>query len=441
VLDRFSGILPITARINDSGRLEVGGVDLVDVAGQYGTPLFVYDEQTIRKQCKTFVGSLSKSCSPGSKVIYASKAFNCTAICQLIDEEGLSIDVSTAGEFLTAKAAGIKGDKIYFHGNNKSKEELEMALQYGVGRIIVDSIDELEFLSAIARNLNKQPEILIRLTPGIKAHTHEFLETGDIDCKFGLGIENGKAFEAIQKAIADKNLELVGVHVHIGSQIFAVHSYGRAIEIVAEFLSHVKKEIGWQAGELNMGGGLGIKYSHADAPSSINELSQVIGKSLKDEFISRSLKIPSVSIEPGRSIVANAGLTLYSVGTIKEVPGVRTYVSIDGGMSDNMRPLLYGSKYEAIVANKADVEPTRTVTIAGKHCEPGDVIIKGALIAPVARGEIIATPATGAYGYAMSNNYNRQPRPGVVLLNNGKVKEIIRRETVDDLLEKDMPLK
>lgn len=440
MIDRFSGILPVTARINENGHLEVGGVDLVGVATKFGTPLFVYDEQMIRRQCKSYIDNLTKHV-PNSTVIYASKAFNCVAMCQLIDEEGLSIDVSTMGEYLTAKRAGIDSEKIYYHGNNKSEDEIRTALEQGIGRIIVDSLDELDLLSKIAQDLDIKPKILTRITPGIKAHTHEFLETGDIDCKFGIGIENGIALEAIRKAISDDHLDLVGVHVHIGSQIFAVHSYERAIEIVADFLSFVKKEVNWEAREFNMGGGLGIKYSHTDAPSSIEELTMVIGDAVKKHFAAESLQIPHIAIEPGRSIVANAGMTLYTVGTVKEIPGVRTFVSVDGGMSDNLRPLLYGSRYEAIVVNKATVEPSKTVTLVGKHCETGDVIIKDALIAPVVRGDIIATPVTGAYGYAMANNYNRQTKPGVVLINNGYAKEIIKRETIEELLGRDLFLK
>lgn len=447
MLERFIGILPKTASINTAGHLEIGGVDMAEIVNKFGTPLFVYDEESIRTQCRRFTKSFSNH-DDRSKIVYASKAFNSIAICQIIDEEGLHIDVSTYGELETALRAGIDGSRIYFHGNNKSNEELEKALDGKVGIIVIDSFDEVKLLSKIAKQKSIRQEVLIRLTPGIKANTHQYLITGDIDCKFGLGIENGAALEAIKEILNDDNLILSGVHIHIGSQIFALHSYAKAIEIAAKFLKYVKKETGWEANELNMGGGLGIKYSQADKPSTVEELAKVISKTIKDEFGKLSLKIPLIAVEPGRSIVANAGITLYRVGVVKDVVRnikkeksvIYTYISVDGGMSDNLRPILYGAEYEAIVANKANETPSGIVSIVGKHCEPGDVLIKEANIAECQRDDIIAVFATGAYGFAMASNYNRQTKPGVVLVKNGNISEIIKRETIDDLLKYDVKL-
>lgn len=432
-------VLPITAQVNEKNHLEIGGCDVVELAHQYGTPLFIMDEETIRHQCRKYSASFQKL-NPNTEIIYAGKAFISLALCQLIMEEGLSIDVSSGGELYIAMKAGFPPERIYLHGNNKTQDELGLALNYNVGRIVVDSNNELDLLNKQAGEKGKKANIYLRITPGIIPTTHSYIQTGQIDSKFGFGLADGKAMEAVKKALALGNLNLCGLHAHIGSQIFALHSYARAIELIMDFVAKVQVETGFEVGELNAGGGLGIKYEAADEPSTIEEFAQVIVGGIQKEAERLNLPLPKIMVEPGRSIIGNAGVTAYMIGTIKEIPGVRTYVSVDGGMSDNLRPMLYGAVYEALIANKANSPTTNKVTIAGKHCESGDVLVRDAILPPLEIGDILVTPATGAYGYVLSNNYNKQPRPPVILVKDGQAKVIIRRETYEDLIRLEEPL-
>jgi len=432
-------VLPETAKINESDHLEIGGCDTIELVREFGTPLFVLDELTIRNTCREYLSAFRKS-SKNTEVIYAGKAFISLAMCQLVLQEGLSIDVSSGGELYIAMKAGFPPEKIYLHGNNKSRAELELALDSGVGRVVADSFNELDLLQEIARKKKIKQNILLRITPGIEAHTHEYIRTGGADSKFGFGLSGGSAMEAVKKTIAMSEIELTGIHAHIGSQIFALHSYAKAIEIIMEFIKEVKDETGVELLEFNTGGGLGIKYKAEDEPSTIKEYAEVIVGGIEKEANRLNIQIPKIMIEPGRSIVGNAGVTLYTVGTIKKIPGVRTYISVDGGMSDNLRPMLYKAVYEALLANKAGSQKTEKVTIAGKHCESGDILVKNAQIPLPEVGDIVCTPATGAYGYVMANNYNKATRPAVLMVGDGKAKMIIRRETYEDLLTLELPL-
>ncbi len=408
-------ILPITAAVNEQGHLTIAGCDVVELADRYGTPLFLYDEASIRSQCRAYADAFQE---PGveAEVIYASKAFICKAMCRIAIEEGLSIDVSSGGELYVALAAGVPAEKIYLHGNNKTPDEVEFAIREKVGRLVVDSFNELELLSRLASERKARAKVLLRITPGIKPSTHSYIQTGQIDSKFGFGLSDGTAMEAIRATLAAENVELAGIHAHIGSQIFALHSYAKAIELIVEFMRQVRDETGYVVGELNAGGGLGISYEAADEPSTIEEYARVILDGVKEQTANHGLPMPKVMIEPGRSIVGNAGITLYRVGTIKKIPRVRTYISVDGGMSDNIRPMLYGATYEAFLANKADRKKAVAATVAGKHCESGDILVKDARLPNVEVGDLLCTPATGAYGYVMASNYNKQPRPAVLMV-------------------------
>jgi len=426
-------VLPVTAKVNDADHLEIGGCDTVELAKEFGTPLFVYDEETVVSRCREYRTSFSGGPIP-VEIIYAAKAFLCLAFARLIAGEGLSIDVSSGGELYVALKAGFPAERIYLHGNNKTPEELTMALENDVGQIVVDSFDELAALDNLAAAKNRRQKIFLRLTPGIKPQTHRYIQTGQVDSKFGFGIDDGLARRAVERAMAAKNLDLVGLHMHIGSQIFGLDSYTKAIEILTDFVAGLKEAVGFEPGKLNIGGGLGIKYLATDQPASIADYAKIVFDAAVAAGKKTGLAVPELAIEPGRSIVGSAGVTLYRVGTIKEVPVVRTYISVDGGMSDNLRPMLYGAAYEALLANKAGDAPTTTVTIAGKHCESGDILVKDVKLPKLAIGDILCTPATGAYGYAMANNFNLQPRPAVVMVKDGLAKIIIKRESYEDLI-------
>jgi diaminopimelate decarboxylase len=429
-------VLPATSKVNSKGHLEIGGCDTVELARDFGTPLFIYDEETINMQSRYYVDAFNKLL-PGSEVVYAGKAFMCLAICQLAHRNGLSLDVMSGGELYTAISAGFPVEKIYMHGNNKTSYELEMAVQAGVGRIIVDSFNELERIDQIAGKSGKLVNIYLRLTPGVEAHTHEYIQTGQEDSKFGFGLTDGVAVKAVETALKAKNIQLVGYHAHIGSQIFATQSFAKAVEVVMNFSGEVKEKTGFVPAELNLGGGLGIKYIVNDEPSTIEDYAKVIKESVFEQSKTHGLPVPKIRVEPGRSIVGNAAVTVYTVGTIKKIPKIRTFISVDGGMSDNLRPMLYQAKYEALLANKANAKLIETVTIAGKHCESGDILIENVKLPSVEVGDLLCTPTTGAYGYAMANNYNRQTRPAVALVKDGKAQLIIRRENYDDLIRLD----
>ncbi len=417
-------LLPDGAAIDSAGRLSIAGVDLLDLCTELGTPLFVYDEEHLRTRCREAVAAWR------GDVAYASKAFLCRAMADLVHEEGMAIDVSTGGELHVALSAGVPGPRLVLHGNNKSDAELARALEVGVGRIVVDSFDELDRLERLAASAGVRPEVLIRVTPGIEAHTHEYVMTGQDDSKFGFGLASGAADRAVARLRgAGCPLVLVGVHVHIGSQIFALDSFKKALVAVAGFFSAHGLE------QLCIGGGLGVPYVTGESAPTISEWAAAAHGAARACGLGPEVRL---SAEPGRAIVASAAVTCYTVGTVKEIPGVRTYVSIDGGMSDNPRPVLYGSGYEAFLVRAVAAPRPRTVTVVGKHCESGDVIVRdGQVPADIAVGDVLATPVTGAYGHSMASTYNKVPRPPVVFVRDGVARVVVRRETLDDLLALD----
>lgn len=426
-----------TMRINAKGHLEIGGCDTVDLARRFGTPLYVLDEVAIRDRASQYREAFSQLDPPGI-VAYAGKAFLTTAMCRIIEEEGLSLDVVSGGELYTALAAEFPPEKIYFHGNNKSREELEMALEAGVHRIVVDNFSEIRLLAAITEKQRRPAEILLRITPGVEAHTHEYIQTGQLDSKFGFSLAGGQALEAVKAVLAQPLLRLHGFHCHIGSQIFALTSYRVAVNLMLDFIKEIKEKIGYLAQELDLGGGLGIRYNRHDPKVSINQYAALIGKAVSEGCRERNLPLPRIIVEPGRSIVGEAGTTLYTVGSSKEVPGIRRYIAVDGGMADNPRVALYQAVYEGVVANKCHLSAREVVSVAGRCCESGDMLIWDAELAPVEEGDILAVFCTGAYNYTMSSNYNRLPRPAVVLVKDGEAHVIVRRETYEDLLRNDV---
>lgn len=426
-------VYPISSLHNAAGHLEIGGCDVVELTREFGTPLIIYDEESIRDQCRRYMRAFAEH-TDDFEVIYASKAFSSLAVGQLVLEEGLSIDVSSGGEYHVAKSAGFPAERIFFHGNNKTRAELEYALSGGVGFVVVDSLQELALLEELVAARKGSQRILLRITPGIEAHTHSYIQTGQIDSKFGFGLAEGVALEAIRSALLAPHLELVGLHAHIGSQIFQLDGFRKAIEILVQLVGRARSEFGFECRYLNVGGGLGIRYTEEDMPSTIADYAAVKVEGVREEMAAIGHPMPRVLIEPGRSIVGKAGVTAYTVGTIKEIPGVRTYVSVDGGMSDNIRPMLYDARYEGMLANRAAEPPDTVVTVAGKHCESGDILIRDAVIARPNPGDILVMPATGAYCYAMASNYNGSTRPAVLLVNGGRARMIIERETYDDLV-------
>jgi len=432
-------IYPHTTLHNAAGHLEIGGCDVVDLAREYGTPLFIYDEQTLRDQCRAYrkaFGALTDL----YEIVYASKAFSCRAMCELVAQEGLSLDVATGGELAAARAAGFPLGRVYFHGNNKSPAEIAFGLDLGIGHFVVDSFEEIDRLEAAAAARDMTQQVLVRVTPGVRPNTHDFIQTGQQDSKFGFGLADGRAHEAVRRLRDAPHLELVGVHAHIGSQIFELDSYRREVEVLFVAIDDWRRDFGFACCVFNIGGGLGIRYTASDQPSSITEFAEIAVGAVHDGAARHGIDMPKLFVEPGRSIAGKACVTAYTVGTVKDIPGVRTYVAVDGGMSDNLRPMLYDSRYEAMLANKATAEETAVVTIAGKHCESGDVLIRDIHIAPPEPGDVLVTPSTGAYGYAMANNYNAQPRPAVIMVSGGEAQVIIERETWDDVLRLQRPL-
>lgn len=424
--------------VNEQGHLTAGGIDTVELAMQYGTPLYVMDEGLIREHCRSFKESMDRYYGGEGLVCYASKAFCCKAMCRIMLEEGLGLDVVSEGELYTALSVGFPPEKLCFHGNNKTDSELSFALEKGVGRIIVDNIYELERLNRLAEQTGRSANIMYRIKPGIDAHTHNFIMTGQIDSKFGFALETGEAFEAVKKAIECSHINLVGLHCHIGSQIFDIDPFVRAAEVMLTFIAKIKDELGFEVKELNLGGGFGIKYTEEDAPVAYDKYMEKVSEKVKEVCAEKNIKLPFILIEPGRSVAAPAGITLYTVGGRKEIPNIRTYVSIDGGMCDNPRYALYQSKYDVEVANKANLPKSETVTVAGKCCETGDLIGEGMPIQPVEPGDILAVLATGAYNYSMSSNYNRIPKPAVVMLRDGKSRVVVKRETLEDIVRNDL---
>ena len=411
-------LLPDTATIGDKGQLIIGGCDTLELAEQFGTPLFVYDEAHLRARCREAVAAF------GIGVNFATKAFLCKAMARLAAEEGCNLDVSTGGEYHVARSAGVPADRLVLHGNNKSIAELRTAMSEGIGRIIIDSFDEIDRIEALVAEGLAVPKALIRVTPGVEAHTHEFVRTGQDDSKFGFGLASGQADAAVLRASASPAIDLVGLHAHIGSQVFDAEFFEMAIEVMAPF---VQKH---GLPEFSVGGGLGVAYVAGEESDSITEWGAVVKAACATAGIDAH-----VTAEPGRALVAQAAVTLYSVGTIKDIPGIRTYVSVDGGMSDNPRPVLYGSGYEAFLPREVGSNRDRVVTVVGKHCESGDILVRDAVVpSDLVVGDILATPVTGAYGHSMGSNYNKVTRPAVVFVADGKARLVVRRETLDDLL-------
>jgi len=424
-----SAVYPLGSRVNERGHLEIGACDVTELAAEFGTPAYVYAEDDLRARAREYLDAF-RAHGDDFEVIYASKAAPVSAIYRLFADEGLAIDVASGGELQMAIRAGCDPARIYVHGNNKTAAELELAIQSAVGHVIVDSFDEIQRLDAL---LSEQLDVLIRVTPGIRADTHSYIQTGQLDSKFGFGLDDGLAARAIDAVRATPNLRLVGLHAHIGSQIFELEPYVKTIEA----LGALAAEAGLGAEEfrlLNVGGGLGIAYTAGDEPPSIRSYVDVKVEGVRRVFD----PVPRILVEPGRSLVGNAGVTLYEVGTVKEIPGVRTYVAVDGGMSDNLRPMLYGARYEALIANRAAGIPDTRVTIAGMHCESSDVLVRDAELASPRVGDLLVTPATGAYGHSMANNYNGMTRPPVIFCKDGDARVVVRRETWEDLVSRDV---
>lgn len=424
--------------VNEKGNLQLGGCDLKAIAKEYGTPAYVLDENTIRKNCRAYVDSIKKYYDGNGIAIYASKALSCKYMYNLIAAEGMGADVVSGGEIYTALTAGFPADKLYFHGNNKSVEELEFALKNGIGRIVVDNELELTRINEISEQLGICANVIIRITPGVDAHTHEFIRTGQIDSKFGATLENGEADEITALASSLKNICLKGYHCHIGSQIFELAPFEHAAEIMMNFIGDMKDKYGVEADELDLGGGFGIKYVDSDTPIDYGEYMRAVSVVVKRVASKRGLKLPFIIVEPGRSIVAEAGLTLYTVGTIKDIPGIRKYVSIDGGMGDNPRYILYQSEYTVLSAENPQAPQNDVITLAGKCCESGDLIGENMKTSEFKTDEIVAVLSTGAYNYSMASNYNRIPRPPVIMVSDGKAKAVVRRETYEDLVRCDL---
>lgn len=425
-------------QINQKGHLTIGGCDTVELAKKYGTPLYVMDEDEIRRNCREFVNSINENYDGNGMVLYAGKAFLCKEICRICAQEGMGLDVVSGGELHTALSSGFPAERIYFHGNNKTPDELQQAVDNNVGCIVVDNINELERLEETAGRADKKTDILLRIKPGIDAHTHSFIKTGQIDSKFGFALETGEAMQAVKKALSMTHVNLVGVHCHIGSQIFDLDPFELAARVMLEFIAQVKTETGAELGVLNLGGGFGIKYLQTDRPRPYKDYMKKVSAAVKETTAQLGLKMPFILIEPGRSIVGPAGLTLYTVGSVKKIPDVRTYISVDGGMGDSPRYILYQSRYEVVCANKAEKERECTATIAGKCCESGDLIQEWTSVQRVEPGDILAVLATGAYNYSMASNYNRIPRPAVVFVSRGESRIVVRRESYDDLSRNDI---
>jgi diaminopimelate decarboxylase len=426
-----------TMKINAAGHLEIGGCDAVELVKQFGSPLYVMDEEKLRQNCQEYVNAFKKI-YPDSEVIYASKVFSNLAMCRLVAEEDMGLDVVSGGELYTALTSKFPSGRIYFHGNNKTPEELEMALDARVGRFVVDNFYELEMLNELAKQRKIKAKILLRVSPGIDAHTHHYIKTGMIDSKFGLAIANGQAMMGLEKALGMKNIELKGIHCHIGSQIFDLNSYTEAAKTMMAFVNKIKEQTGYVVEELNLGGGLGIYYTEGDTPQPIEELVATICGSVKEEAARYNLPLPKIIVEPGRSIVGEAGVTLYTVGSVKEIPDIRKYVAVDGGMTDNPRPALYQARYEAALANKMNLPNEEIVSIAGKCCESGDMLIWDIELPRVESGDVLVVSSTGAYNYSMASNYNRNLKPAVVFVNNGVAEVVVKRETYNDLIRNDV---
>jgi len=424
--------------VNDIGHLTVGGADVVKLAEKYGTPLYLFDEDKIRRTCKSFRDALSECYGNNFAVNYASKAFCTKAIYKIVDEEGLCADVVSGGELFTALSAGFPPEKISFHGNNKTREEIVFALDCNIKQFIVDNVEELELIDFEAGKKSKIADVSFRIKPGVDAHTHDFVKTGQIDSKFGVALENGEAFDIIEKALGMKNVRVIGVHCHIGSQIFDSEPFSHAASVMMQFIAKVKNELGFEIRELDLGGGFGVRYTEKDDPKSILESVRNFTDTVKREASALGISEPFISIEPGRSIVADAGITVYTVGSVKEIKNIRTYVSVDGGMTDNPRYALYGAEYTMLLPERPLAEKSETYTVAGRNCESGDLLGENIPLPKVFAGDYLAVLTTGAYNYSMASNYNRVPRPPVVMVSRGEDRLVVKRETYEDLILNDL---
>lgn len=414
--------------------LYIGGVKATSLAKEFGTPLYVMDEQLLLDNCRGYINAF-RAKEEKNRVAFAGKAFLTVEMCKLIYREGLYLDVVSGGELYTAYKANFPMEKIYFHGNNKTLDEIELGIKLGVGRFIVDNLWEMSKINEVAEKYNKKQDIYLRLTPGIEAHTHDYIKTGQIDSKFGFAPVGNIILEAVKQGLSLESVNLVGLHCHIGSQIFETEPFRDAAEVMLKFINEIKQETGHLIEELDLGGGFGIYYSEGDKPKSIEDYCNVILDRVDEVCRELNLKRPILTIEPGRSIVANAGTTLYTVGSIKEIPEIRKYVAVDGGMTDNIRPALYGAKYEATIANKSDSPANDKVTVAGKCCESGDILINDIEIQKAEGGDILAVLSTGAYGFSMASGYNRILRPAVVFVRNGEARIVSKRQTYEDLIK------
>ena len=426
-----------TQTIDEQGHLTIGGVDSVELAKKYGTPLFVYDIELFRKRARAFQQTFEDA-GIGYQVAYASKAFSSIAIYQVAAQENLSLDVVSGGELYTAIKAGFPKERIHFHGNNKSMDELMMAFEQEIGCIVVDNFHEISQLQFLSEKLEQPMNILLRVTPGIEAHTHDYITTGQEDSKFGFDLNNGQADKAFQETYQHNFLKVLGLHCHIGSQIFDTAAFRLAAEKLVAKMADWQKDFGYECKVLNLGGGFGIRYTEEDQPLEPSEYVKEMIATVKEISESTGFTVPEIWIEPGRSLVGDAGTTLYTIGSMKEVPNVRKYIAVDGGMSDNIRPALYGAAYSSIIANKAAQALTETYTVAGKCCESGDKLIESAVLPEAVAGDVLAVFCTGAYGYSMASNYNRIARPAVVFAENGAHQLAVRRETLDDLTHLDL---
>ncbi len=424
--------------INSENHLTIGGIDCVSLAKEYGTPLYVFDENKIRSDMRTYTDAMKKYYGDGGMILYASKAFCCKAMCKIANEEGLGLDVVSGGELYTALASGFPAEKIYFHGNNKTKAELTDALSAGIGRIVVDNLHELNMINDLAGEMKKTADILFRIKPGIDAHTHDFVKTGQIDSKFGVALETGEALDIIEKAAKLKNVNVIGIHCHIGSQIFDLTPFTEAADVMMSFIAEIKQKLGITISELNLGGGFGIRYIESDDPISYDKYIEAVSMVVHRLAEKHSLPLPKILMEPGRSIAAPAGITLYTVGNVKDIPNVRKYVSVDGGMCDNPRYILYGADYDFVIADRAGDKKDDIVTVAGKCCESGDILGENVSLQQAKPDDTLAVLATGAYNYSMSSNYNRIPKPPVVFVKDGKSRVVIKRETYADVLRNDL---
>lgn len=419
--------------------LHIGGISSSELVERFQTPLYVMDENLIRNNCRRFYNGF-KANEGRNRVAYAGKAFLTLAMCQIIKEEGLYLDVVSGGELYTAYKSGFPMEKIYFHGNNKTHEEIEMGIKLGVGRFVADNFYEIGKINEIAEKYDKTQEILLRVSPGIEAHTHDYIKTGQIDSKFGFTLLENQTLRAVKQAISYKNIELIGFHCHIGSQIFEIEPYRDEVRIMLTIVKDIKEELGYDIKELDLGGGFGIYYEKGDDPKEAEEFCTAILEEAEKVSKELGIGLPTLTIEPGRSIVGNAGTTLYTIGSIKQIPEIRKYVAVDGGMTDNIRPALYRAQYECVIANKINESSTEKVTISGKCCESGDILLNNVEIPAAESGDILAVLGTGAYGYSMSSNYNKIPRAAVVLVKDGNAKIICKRQSYEDLIINELEL-